>query len=106
MAISSVSGSGFSILTLQSRLQNFQADQLARDQAATRNRFSQKVDAQRRVGSEWAALRASFSDSQGRGEMSDVTSISIPRKLNVIGVVKKSIIYAKSKCLSHLLLDS
>ena len=49
MAISSVSGSGFSILTLQSRLQKFQADQLARDQVATRNRFSQKVDAQRRV---------------------------------------------------------
>jgi len=57
VAISSVSGSGFSILTLQSRLQKFQADQLARDQVATRNRFSQKVDAQRRVGSEWAALR-------------------------------------------------
>ncbi len=57
MAISSVSRSGFSILTLQSRLQKFQADQLARDQVATRNRFSQKVDAQRRVGSEWAALR-------------------------------------------------
>lgn len=57
MAISSVSGSGYSILSLQSQLQKFRADQLARDQAVTRNGFSQKTDAQRRIGSRWDALR-------------------------------------------------
>ncbi len=57
MAISSISGSGYSILSLQSQLQKFRADQLARDQAVIRNGFSQKTGAQRRIGSQWDALR-------------------------------------------------
>ncbi len=68
MAISSVSGSGYSILSLQSRLQKFQADQLARAQASTRNDFSHKVGAERRVGSQWAALRPNIDKAVGHLE--------------------------------------
>ncbi|MDA1090035.1 MAG: hypothetical protein O3A85_06965 [Proteobacteria bacterium] len=57
MAISSVSGSGYSILSLQSRLQKFTSDRLARDQAAILNGFSHKTSAQQRVGAQWEALR-------------------------------------------------
>ncbi len=65
MALSSVSGSGFSILSLQSRLQKFRADQLARDQAVTLNGFTQKIDAERRLGSRWDALRPDIDKAVG-----------------------------------------
>lgn len=57
MAISPISGTGQSILALQSRLNQFRADQLARDQAATLGSFNQLKGDQRRIGSQWAALR-------------------------------------------------
>jgi len=68
VAISSVSGSRASILSLQSQLQRFRANQLARQQAATYNNFSHKVGTQRRVGREWEALRPTIDEAAGHLE--------------------------------------
>lgn len=57
MAISPVSGSGFSILSLQSQLGNFRAAQLKREQAITRTGFTQKKGTENRTGGEWATVR-------------------------------------------------
>ncbi len=58
MAISPISGSGFSILSLQSQLRKFRAEQLGREQAITRTGFTQKKNTENRTGGVWETVRS------------------------------------------------
>ena len=57
MAISPISGSVFSILSLQSRLTKFRAEQLDREQAIVSTGFTQKKNTENRIGGAWETVR-------------------------------------------------
>jgi len=63
VAVSPVSGSGFSILSLQSRLRKFRAEQLEREQAVARTGFTQKKVTENRTNGEWAAVRPGIDEA-------------------------------------------